>query len=92
MPQVIKIGPYVIYFWLDEGRPLEPVHVHIAEGVPKANATKVWLTQSGKAMLASRRSEIPAADLRKLIRVIEANADEIREKWVEYFGELRFFC
>ncbi len=92
MPQVIKIGPYVIYFWLDEGRPLEPVHVHIAEGVPKANATKVWLTQSGKAMLASRRSEIPAADLRKLIRVIEANADEIREKWVEYFGELRYFC
>ena len=92
MPQVIKIGPYVIYFWLDEGRPLEPVHVHIAEGVPKANATKVWLTQSGKAMLSSRRSEIPAADLRKLIRVIEANADEIREKWVEYFGELRYFC
>ncbi len=92
MPQVIKIGPYVIYFWLDEGRPLEPVHVHIAEGVPKANATKVWLTQSGKAMLASRRSEIPAADLRKLIRVIEANADEIREKWAEYFGELRYFC
>ncbi len=92
MPQVIKIGPYVIFFWLDEGRPLEPVHVHIAEGVPKANATKVWLTQSGKAMLASRRSEIPAADLRKLIRVIEANADEIREKWAEYFGELRYFC
>ena len=92
MPQVIKIGPYVIFFWLDEGRPLEPVHVHIAEGVPCANATKVWLTQSGKAMMASRRSEIPAADLRKLIRVVEANADEIREKWLEYFGELRYFC
>ena len=92
MPQVIRIGPYVIYFWLDEGRPLEPIHVHIAEGVPKANATKVWLTQSGKAMLASRRSEIPASDLRKLIRVIEANADEIRGKWVEYFGDIRYFC
>ena len=33
MPQVIKIGAYVIFFWLDEGRPLEPIHVHIAEGV-----------------------------------------------------------
>ena len=31
MPQVIKIGPYTIYFWLDEGRPLEPIHVHIAK-------------------------------------------------------------
>ena len=92
MPQVIKIGPYVIYFWLDEGKPLEPIHVHIAEGVPRANATKVWLTQSGKALLATRCSEIPAIELRKLIRVIEANADEIREKWVEYFGEIRYLC
>ena len=23
MPQVIKVGAYTIYFWLDEGRPLE---------------------------------------------------------------------
>lgn len=92
MPQVIKIGAYVIFFWLDEGRPLEPIHVHIAEGVPRANATKVWLTQSGKAVLASRHSEIPAAELRKLIRVVEANVDLIREKWSDYFGELRYFC
>lgn len=40
MPQVIKVGAYVIFFWLDEGRPLEPVHVHVAVGVPRANATK----------------------------------------------------
>jgi hypothetical protein len=38
MPQVIKVGSYVIFFWLDEGMPLEPVHVHVAEGVPRANA------------------------------------------------------
>ena len=25
MPQVIKIGAYVIYFGLDEGKPLEPI-------------------------------------------------------------------
>jgi hypothetical protein len=92
MPQVIKIGAYVIFFWLDEGRPLEPIHVHIAKGVPRANATKVWLTQSGKAVLASRHSEIPAPELRKLIRVVEANADLIREKWLDYFEELRYFC
>ena len=34
MPQVIKIGPYVIYFWLDEGRPLEPVRAHRDTGAP----------------------------------------------------------
>lgn len=92
MPQVIKVGSYVIYFWMGEGKPLEPVHVHIAEGVPHENGTKVWLTQSGKAILSTRRSEIPSADLRKLIRVIEANADLIREKWLEYFDEIRYYC
>ena len=92
MPQVIKVGAYTIYFWLDEGRPLEPIHVHIAEGVPRANATKVWLTQSGKAMLASRHSDIPATDLRKLVRIVEANADLIREKWLDYFDEIRYYC
>ena len=92
MPQVIKVGAYVIYFWMDEGRPLEPVHVHIAEGKPRPNATKVWLTQSGKAILSSRNSDIPAVDLRKLLRVVEANADLIREKWIEYFEEIRYYC
>ena len=66
--------------------------MHVAEGVPRANATKIWLTQSGKTILANRHTEIPAGELRKLLRVIEANADLIREKWLEYFGELRYFC
>ena len=34
MPQIFKIGPYLIYFWANEGNPLEPIHVHIAEGKP----------------------------------------------------------
>lgn len=32
MPQILRIGPYSIYFWSNEGDPLEPVHVHISEG------------------------------------------------------------
>ena len=92
MPQVIKVGPYVIYFWLDEGRPLEPIHVHVCEGVPRANATKVWITQSGKALLASRQSDIPPATLRKLLRIIEANVEEIEQKWLDYFSEIQYYC
>ena len=34
MPQVFKIGAYLVYFWVNENEPLEPVHVHIAEGKP----------------------------------------------------------
>lgn len=42
--------------------------MHVAEGVPRANATKIWLTQSGKTILANRHTEIPAVELRKLLR------------------------
>ena len=32
MPQIFRVGPYSIYFWSNENNPLEPIHVHIAEG------------------------------------------------------------
>ena len=47
MPQLFRIGSYVIYFWINENDPLEPVHVHIAKIRPSANATKIWITRSG---------------------------------------------
>ena len=43
MPQIFRIGPYIIYFWSNENNPLEPIHVHIAEGRDSANATKLCL-------------------------------------------------
>ena len=92
MPQIFKIGPYVIYFWSDENMPLEPIHVHVAEGVPHANATKIWITRKGKALLCHNNSKIPPRQLRKLMRVIEANSSEITDAWFDYFGEGRYFC
>lgn len=52
MPQIFKVGGYWVYFWSNEGTPLEPVHVHISHGAPRENATKVWLTKRGKCVLA----------------------------------------
>ena len=40
MPQIFSIGSYIVYFWSNEGEPLEPIHVHIAKGKPEKNATK----------------------------------------------------
>lgn len=48
MPQELKIGPYSVYFWSNESDPLEPVHVHISEGQATPNATKIWITSTGK--------------------------------------------
>ena len=45
MPRVFKIGPYLVYFWSDEMEPLEPVHVHVSQGEPQRDSTKVWLTK-----------------------------------------------
>ncbi len=53
MPQIFRIGPYIVYFWSNESDPLEPVHVHIAEGRATANGTKVWITGSGKALICN---------------------------------------
>ena len=48
MPQIFRIGPYSIYFWSNESDPLEPIHVHISEGRATSNATKIWITSTGK--------------------------------------------
>lgn len=52
MPQILRIGPYSIYFWSNEGDPLEPIHVHVSEGRASATATKIWITSTGKLFSA----------------------------------------
>ncbi|MCR5196441.1 MAG: DUF4160 domain-containing protein [Pseudobutyrivibrio sp.] len=92
MPQVFKIGSYIVFFWIGEGEPLEPVHVHISEKKPTENATKIWITKSGKALLVNNNSRIPESMLRKMLRMIEANTDKICDKWLEYFDEISYYC
>lgn len=92
MPQVFKIGSYWVYFWANENEPLEPVHVHVAEGSPKANGTKIWITKSGKCLLANNNSHIQERILANIMRIIEARSDEIIQKWSDFFGETSYFC
>lgn len=92
MPQLLRIGPYIIYFWSNEEMPLEPVHVHIAEGRPTGDGTKVWITSTGRALLCHNRSKIPNRILVRLLRVIEANSAEFAQAWLDHFGEQRYYC
>lgn len=92
MPQIFRIGSYIIYFWSNENDPLEPVHVHIAEGKASANATKIWITSSGKALLCNNNSRIPQKILNNMVRYIEANSNVIVNKWYAQFGEIRYYC
>ncbi len=92
MPQVFRMGEYWIYFWTNEGKPMEPIHVHIAKGHPNANATKVWITSRGNTLLANNNSNIPKHVLRNIMRIIEARSDEIIKKWIEYFDDIYYYC
>ena len=92
MPQVFRIGSYWIYFWTNENDPLEPIHVHVSEGKPSANATKIWITQAGKAYVCNNNSQIPEKVLRNIVRIIEARSGEIIQKWISYFGNVHYFC
>ena len=92
MPQIFKVGSYLIYFWSNEGDPLEPVHVHISEGVPMQNATKVWLTETGKCLLANNNSKIPFRQLRIMMQVIEARQTEVIDRRFSYFGKIYYYC
>ena len=92
MPQIFRLGPYIVYFWSNENKPLEPVHVHIAEGQASANATKVWITSSGKALLCNNNSRISQKTLNNLLRMIEANSSLIVSQWYSHFGEISYFC
>ena len=92
MPQLLRIGPYILYFWSNESDPLEPVHVHIAEGKAAANASKIWITSSGKALLCNNNSRIPERILSKMLRVVEANSAEFTKAWTDHFGEISYYC
>ena len=48
MPQIFKFGPYYVYFWSNENDPLEPVHVHVCEGRPVANAINELLKEGNR--------------------------------------------
>ena len=91
MPQIFKIGAYTIFFWSNEGDPLEPVHVHVAERA-SSNATKIWITSTGRCYLCHNNSRIPDRILRDIMRVIEARSSEVIEKWTTYFGQANYFC
>lgn len=92
MPQVFKIGPWIVFFWLNESEPLEPVHVHIAQKRPEKDATKIWITRAGGVLLCHNHSQIPQTALRNMMEIVALRSDYIVKRWIEKFGECKFYC
>ena len=90
MPVVIRLFGYKIYFWVNEGKPLEPIHVHVAQ-TPRQNATKIWLLESGDTKVENNNSGIPNKDLMRICATIRAYRKEIEAAWKNTFGELKYY-
>ena len=45
-----------------------------------------------KSSCCNNNSRISEKDLRKLVRLAEANAELIKEAWVKYFDEIYYYC
>lgn len=92
MPQIFRIGEYIIFFWSNEGNPSEPVHVHVTSGQQSGNATKIWITRAGHCVLCNNNSRIPDRELNNIMKIIEARSFDIVNKWYEFFGEIKYYC
>ena len=85
MPKIFRIGGYVVFFWSNEGHPMEPVHVHVGKSV-RSNATKIWIHKDGTNSIANNNSNIPDGDLRQIQRLLSDYSDEIVAKWEMFFN------
>ena len=92
MPQILKLGSERVLILANDSEPLEPIHVHVCEGAPNANATKIWITRAGKCYLCHNYSRIPERTLRNIMKIIEARSAEVIQKWSDFFGEARYYC
>ena len=92
LPSLFTVSGYRVFFGSNEEG--EPIHVHVCKGKPSPNATKLWLTKSGRCIVASNGSGIPEKELRELTEFISAQFFMISAKWKEFFvtDEIKFYC
>ena len=80
MPVVLRYKGYRFFFHSNEGRPREPLHIHVRKGEA---AAKFWLEpQPGVAHAYAMTS----GELRELLDVAIDNRDVIARYWDEHFG------
>lgn len=57
MPLVLRIDRYCVFFWTNEGEPLEPVHVHVSEG----RIIPPFIPQQAQNQFLKNASMLPAS-------------------------------
>ncbi len=76
MPTVLRDGPYRLFFYSADRD--EPPHVHVERD---DHIAKVWLDP----VRLERNVGFRAADLRKILQIVEDNVGKLLEAWHDYF-------
>ncbi len=90
MPKFMELFGYNIYFWSNEGFPLEPIHIHVSKN-PHQNATKIWILNDGTTQLDNNKDNIPSKDLKRILRTVSLFSEDIISLWKDHFGEVSYY-
>jgi hypothetical protein len=80
MPVVFRDSGFKFFFYLNEGVPREPIHIHVEKDGVEA---KFWLHPEVRL---AYNDGYHARTLRELLRIVEANKDRIERAWNEFFS------
>ena len=79
MPVIMRYRGFRFFFYSNEGRPLEPAHIHVRKAGEEA---KFWLAPE---VQLARNDGFGAKTLRELSEFIRQNKQELEEAWNDYF-------
>jgi hypothetical protein len=80
MPVILRYKGYKLFFYSNEGNPLEPLHIHVRKG---ESVAKFWVAQ--EVNLASSYS-LSATELNDIAQFVRNNREAIERAWNEFFG------
>jgi hypothetical protein len=76
MPVVLRIGPYVFFFYSQENN--EPPHIHVRKDRRKA---KFWIDP----VELHSSNGFPSHEINRLAKLVEENRKLFLEVWNDYF-------
>ena len=79
MPQIFRIGSYIVYIWSDEGLPTEPIHVHVIKGNVHAKFTIC-------PVIMVENHGLKPSEVKLIMRIIADNEEIIAEHWNKFFN------
>ena len=80
MPVVLRYKGYKVFFYSNEGNPLEPLHIHVRKGGAIA---KFWVVPEVKLVDSYGMS---GRELTELAQVVRENSETIERAWNDFFG------